>query len=698
MPQILALLGMIGSLKDALAGLVDTVKEVGAKVADTAMFGYGAETIKPLQGMAQGIEQIKLLRDNNVSLGSQYMTPFGTAAYWNKVAKNVKDTNKEIGIGGQLTDNFLKTIEKATDKTLELGYNQETVTKSLQQFFQNNSRNRIFDEEDIVNISKIRGSLGDGFEDIFAYRQMVGGSIKETFTFLDKVVERTDRYGVNAKKVLANIQQNLNLLNTYKFTNGIKGLEEMARNAERFGASMTTAAGLAEKVMTPEGALEVAAELQMLGGEFAKFGDFQNLIYSARNGVEGLQTGLIGATKGMASFNLETGNFDINALNFSKLRQASQIIGAPLEELSKAAINNAKAEEVKRRINVKNFVNSDEAISKIAGAAEFKSGGVATIKVVGGDGKTLEKSLFEVTQSDLDKLSIKTDKLNPKDNFEQLIQSNMSLGENLQRLGSILERKMNPFEAYQTQANDLTKLTEKLIGDVNDPKSFIGKMSTAIQALQTNMSESFSNVINSKTFTDALGNMKENLDPLSYSNKKMLSTITDDVFEGNAAAKGIIMGTATITSSVVNLTGDLLSGGFNPSDPFGTYNPQKIAEKALQALEEEKRKKAEAEAKNKKADGTYTPIILEDRREMLNRFKPVEADSILENKDGTLTFGGELIIKLESDQNISMSTQDVKNLEKSLSKKILDELEGKYDMSGGGRSSGRRNSKNPTMS
>ena len=70
-------------------------------------------------------------------------------------------------------------------------------------------------------------------------------------------------------------------------------------------------AGLAEKVMRPEGAVETAALLTTMGGEFAKLGDPFQLMFKARNDFASFSKDIGKATSEFVEYNKQTGAFEI---------------------------------------------------------------------------------------------------------------------------------------------------------------------------------------------------------------------------------------------------------------------------------------------------------------------------------------------------------------------------------------------------
>jgi hypothetical protein len=117
---------------------------------------------------------------------------------------------------------------------------------------------------------------------------------------------------------------------------------KMAAQAAKFNMSMETTAGLADKLFDIEGAVEMSAQLNTMGGEWARLGDPMKLMYQARNDMEGLQTSIIDATAGMADFNKTTGEFEFSGLELHRMRELEKITGISAEEMANMAKSKAK--------------------------------------------------------------------------------------------------------------------------------------------------------------------------------------------------------------------------------------------------------------------------------------------------------------------------------------------------------------------
>jgi hypothetical protein len=179
---------------------------------------------------------------------------------------------------------------------------------------------------------------------------------------------------------------------------------------------------------SPEKAFEYAAQLQTLGGSFSQLGDGAQLLYMAQNYLKGLNDQLINATRGIATFNEESGQFEISANERLRLRGLKNL-GIDADKIEEAALKLAKNEKILSGFKGVAFDGmSDEDKQTLVNISEVGKGG--EIKI-GGKGleelnqapQTLTK-LLEQVQNKGNQLS--TDKSNV-----DVVQSQMSANEQL---------------------------------------------------------------------------------------------------------------------------------------------------------------------------------------------------------------------------------------------------------------------------
>jgi len=179
---------------------------------------------------------------------------------------------------------------------------------------------------------------------------------------------------------------------------------------------------IAEKALDPDNAIQMAAEMQMLGGEVGALGDPFQLLYMAQNDIGKLQEEFTKVTESAVDFNSATGEFKIPVQEMYRMRAMAEKLGLNYDQIADAAIKAAKQKEVLSRITLPSSFNEDDK-NLVASLAEIKDGRVQ-IQIPGTDeyidasnlkeehlmaireeakvnGKTVEQSINQIAQNQL---------------------------------------------------------------------------------------------------------------------------------------------------------------------------------------------------------------------------------------------------------------------------------------------------------
>jgi hypothetical protein len=117
---------------------------------------------------------------------------------------------------------------------------------------------------------------------------------------------------------------------------------------------------IADKVFNPEGAIDLVANLQVLGGAIGDFNDPLKLMYDATNNVEGLQDALIKASGSLATYNQEQGRFEVTGINLRKAKEMANALGISMGELNKISIAAAERTQATTALMATGLVMKDE--------------------------------------------------------------------------------------------------------------------------------------------------------------------------------------------------------------------------------------------------------------------------------------------------------------------------------------------------
>jgi hypothetical protein len=143
--------------------------------------------------------------------------------------------------------------------------------------------------------------------------------------------------------------------------------------------------GLADRLFDPEKAIELAANMQVLGGAVGDLADPFKLMYMAENDVEGLQEAIGQAAASSVTFNEQTGAFKLTGTEMRRLRAQADALGMDYGDLVDKSIKYRKESEILSRLQpLQGFSNlSKEQQQVIASLAEIGPGGKVDLRLPG---------------------------------------------------------------------------------------------------------------------------------------------------------------------------------------------------------------------------------------------------------------------------------------------------------------------------
>ena len=200
------------------------------------------------------------------------------------------------------------------------------------------------------------------------------------------------------------VSYNMDMMNQFNFNDGVQGLTKMAAQASMLRFDMSRTAEFADKVMSPEGAIEAAAGFQRLGVNIGGLIDPFKLMNDSINDPGALQDSIIKATKQYTEFDEKTKSFKINPQGILTLKELATVTGISAKELSKTALAAADLDRRISAISPSLQFEKEEDKQLLANMATMRDGEyVVQIK----DDKTgivEQKKLTDITKEEFDKL------------------------------------------------------------------------------------------------------------------------------------------------------------------------------------------------------------------------------------------------------------------------------------------------------
>lgn len=328
-----------------LAGLTDVFSSQSSygRIDSGETFGIG-ESLKDLLNIkGTGAGKLDLLKNLSGQIVTQNLqTILENIGNQLKIESQLRtDINEKTGMAGDLADGYRQTIVETLPDLKRFQYGVNDIVDLQSNLMTKSGRFNMISRETMSESAKTArafvGNLSDMGE-IFANFESIGVGVDSSLAAINKAGKDSLSIGLNSRQTIRDLRENIGKLNEYGFKNGIQGLAEMSRKAKEFRMDMSEVFKIADKVMNPEGAIELAANLQVLGGAIGDFGDPLKMMYDATNNVEGLQDALIGAAGSLATYNSEQGRFEITGVNLRRAKEMANQLGISYQELAKGAI------------------------------------------------------------------------------------------------------------------------------------------------------------------------------------------------------------------------------------------------------------------------------------------------------------------------------------------------------------------------
>lgn len=301
--------------------------------------------------------------------------------------KVIRQTILNLGMSGTKAELMRQSFEQSAGFVTRLGGTLEDIQGIMTTYADETGRARVMSAQMLKDVTAIGKGTGLGVEQaarLGAQFELMGFDAKSTMEYVQGVVDTSERMGVNTTKVLKNVNDNFKRLNTYTFQQGVKGFAQMAMYAEKFRMDINQALNAADVARSLEGAIDLAAQLQVMGGEFAKTDPFE-LLFLSRNDPAKFTEKIADMTKGVVSFRkMADGTFEkfISPADRDRLAAVAKSMGMEASELTQIAERQAEIQRMRQQMAGMGLSAKEKEL--IEGAAIFnKETGRFEVQIAG---------------------------------------------------------------------------------------------------------------------------------------------------------------------------------------------------------------------------------------------------------------------------------------------------------------------------
>jgi hypothetical protein len=369
-----------------------------------------------------------------------------------EMQKVVGAISADIGLTQKEYFGLLRQMPTLYNDIIGYGGKIEDIATIIKGFSDTTGKNRIFSNNEVKSIIKLGYSTGlgvEGMTKMVSEFDNLGLSLSRTVKIAQKGREEAVKFNVNQTKVLQTTNEVVKSLAGTAFGRSVEDLTKLAAKAESLRFNLAESINsFKDAFFSPEKAVEAAAKIQVLGGEFAQmFGDPFSLMQESMTNADGMAEKMISAAKNLAVKN-KNGMFEIPPAQRQILRDVldalgqseryPDIINAATEQAKVADKMNALAKSGK---NLTAF--SDDQRQQIANLMTLNKNGQYEISM--GDGT--KKLLTQLTGTDELKSILSQREVNDKAAQERLTLS--------EKFGIMLDRFAIGLTPLFTHLNEL---------------------------------------------------------------------------------------------------------------------------------------------------------------------------------------------------------------------------------------------------
>lgn len=360
---------------------------------------------------------------------------------------------------------MMEAVSEVSPEIVALGGDFKDAGKVIGEIAAGARRTLIASKDDIKELfatSKVIGQDVSKLVDEFGKAGIMYSDISE------KVVESinyVNNIGGNAKAVMGDVVSNTDKLSRFNFQGGVEGLTKMAAQASMLRFDMKETFELADKVLDPDKAIEVASAFQRLGVSAGNLTDPFMLMNQSINDPSGLQDSLINVAKQFTYFDESAQQFKISPQGILTLREMEAQTGVSAKSMREAALSAADFDkrigDIKKTGLATGFSEDDQKLIANLSRMNKEKGGYEIKVREMKDGQIVEsyKKLTDLSSEQL-KATLEAEKNKPQD-IETVQRNQLNIQEGmLANLKEINEKILRGITGNQTALTNISKVTQ----------------------------------------------------------------------------------------------------------------------------------------------------------------------------------------------------------------------------------------------
>jgi len=344
--------------------------------------------------------------------------------YNDALFKSTRAIASQFGITYREIDNFQKSYAEAIGRNVVLTIQQKEQMAALSKITDAATAARLVDEFDKVGVGITRATAYTG-----------------------RLQERAKALGVSPAKATKTMADNIKLAASYSFRNGVNDIEKMAMRATSMRMDMNAIMSATEKFANIEDAIGTSANIQMLGGSFAReFSNPMGVMYESMADPKAFQERILRTVQGKGRYDAKTGAVTFDPVTMRMMRELAKNLGMTVDQITNPAMAEVQNQKVKEELQSAGKWNNwskeqQIAIQNLSRTNVNEETGKHFVTYLDENGNVVERNIEDLTKEEL---KIAQDR--------QMSEENMF--SDVQEIKDILKRTLD-------RARDTTSVKEK---------------------------------------------------------------------------------------------------------------------------------------------------------------------------------------------------------------------------------------------
>lgn len=327
--------------------------------------------------------------------------------YWREQEGAIAKVSNTLGLSKKELSQYRTFILDTTIKTQHLyGISSEGLIKLQQGYDEATNKAIKFNEEQIMAQAQLSTLMGES--EAISYTSdldKLGVGLVDARDIMEDIYKLSKSQGITSTKASQEFSKNLKLAQKYNFKGGLDNLKDMTVYAAKMKINMESIGAFADKISNPEGAIEAAARLQVLGGAFSSLSNPLSMLYESLEDVGGLGERVGEMFGDIGRFDTELGEVRINGMDRMRVKAAAEAMGMSYEEALNIVRERAKRNKIYQDVSFNPNLDQEQK-DLIATLAQFnKKTGQFEVSTFNEDTQRFEsKSVAEISPEDINKL------------------------------------------------------------------------------------------------------------------------------------------------------------------------------------------------------------------------------------------------------------------------------------------------------